>query len=24
MRRVQTGYQVDGLTGGLGNKEDKK
>jgi len=25
MRRVQTGYQVDGVTGGLGNKkEDKK
>jgi ankyrin len=24
MRRVQTGYQVDGLTGGLGNKEEKK
>lgn len=24
MRRVQTGYQVDGLTGGLGNKQEKK
>jgi ankyrin len=24
MRRVQTGYQVDGVTGGLGNKEEKK
>jgi ankyrin len=24
MRRIQTGYQVDGVTGGLGNKEDKK
>jgi ankyrin repeat protein len=23
-RRVQTGYQVDGVTGGLGNKEEKK
>lgn len=23
-RRVQTGYQVDGVTGGLGNKEQKK
>lgn len=24
IRRIQTGYQVDGVTGGLGNKEDKK
>ena len=24
IRRVQTGYQVDGVTGGLGNKEEKK
>jgi ankyrin repeat protein len=24
MRRVQTGYQVDGLTGGLGNKDQEK
>jgi ankyrin repeat protein len=24
IRRIQTGYQVDGLTGGLGNKEEKK
>jgi len=24
IRRIQTGYQVDGVTGGLGNKEEKK
>jgi len=24
MRRIQTGYQVDGVTGGLGNKQEKK
>jgi len=24
MRRVQTGYQVDGVTGGLGNKKEEK
>jgi ankyrin repeat protein len=24
IRRIQTGYQVDGVTGGLGNKEQKK
>ena len=24
IRRIQTGYQVDGVTGGLGNREEKK